>query len=168
MNYDELEKKYTKQFMEECKKLNLRSTKRDAEGVPTLYPSAKKNKWYCQAWGTGSVSLSVFDPKLAAKGETLHGKTLNAVLRKFLTYVPDKCTTIDDLDDPGVVARLKAEGIRLFCGDTEANIVFPLSKLKKVAHHFGMMKRKATEAQLAHRARFGQMMKERKEKEIND
>lgn len=163
MNYDELEKQYTKQFIDECKKHNLRSTKRDDQGVPTLYPSAKKNKWYCQAWGTGLVSLSVFDIDLAAQGKTLHTKTLNVVLRKFLKHTPDESATIDDLDDPSVVARLKNEGILLLYGDTEANLVFPLHKLKKVARHFGMVKRKATEAQIAHRAQFGQMMKKRKE-----
>ena len=159
------EKEYTKQFLDKCKNLNLKSTKKDEDGIPTLYPNAKKNPWFCQPWGNNKAALHVFDAELAAKGDTLHGKTIRATLRKFLKYVPDYRSKIDDIDDPGTLGRLESEGLRFLCGDTEGIIVFPLDKLGKVARHFGFNKKKATAAQLAHRAKFGQMMKERKEKE---
>lgn len=143
MDFDEIEQKYFNQFKRKCRELKTKKVKRDEEGTPTLFSGSKKRPWFCQPWGKGYVSLSVFDHSASKSGETLHGKTLGAVVRKFKKYIPQ-------------------DNVSYILGDSEGTIIFPISSFKKVVRHFGLAQRKASPAQLAYREKFAAKMREKK------
>lgn len=142
MDHDDVEKKYFGQFTRACKKAGAKKSKKDSEGIPTLFSGSKKKPWYCQPWGLNKAALTVFDASLAKEGDTLHGKTLSAIVKKFKKYIPQ-------------------EGVDYIVGDSEGTIVFPLENLSKVVRHFSLKTRNASPAQLAWREKFSQQMKDK-------
>ncbi len=162
MDYDDLEKIYTKQFTDKCEELNLRKPKKDFEGIPTLYPRGKKRKWYCQAWGNNEAALTLFDHILAADGKTLHGKTVVVFFNKFIKCTGFYGVEFRDLEDHNVMSRFIENGFKIITGDTEMNLVFPLSKLEEIVEEFGFEKKKASKNQIEYRKNFGKFVKESK------
>lgn len=130
------------EFINKCKQLDIKNPKLDEEGVPTLYTGSKKKPWDCKPWSDKEAALTVFDEELAKSGETMHGKTLNAVMKKFDKYIGLK-------------------NAKIIIGDSEGIIIFSLNDLAKVARHFGFKKRNFSEKQLEHHKKFGQMMKDK-------
>ena len=133
--HEDREKRYIKQFLKACKENKIKAHTRDSENVPTIYPRSKKSPWSCKPWGKNKASLEVF-----SDSEIIHGKTINAIVRKFEKYIKE---------------------FDIIRGDNEATFIFSLDKLGKVARHFGLKQREFSEAQKAHQKKFGQMMKDK-------